>query len=233
MNKIIATLFTTLFYLSVANASFINLDFESGHVQAIDDYYGILDWNVAVPGWNQSQGEAGLYYGGFSHVGVIQLFHFNEIDDEDEYYDSYQEPSIHRGNYSLSFTSGFESSNSEDAPWIDAFISQVGKLPADAKYIQLLAEGVLPFEGAETKEVMFEVSLGGEIISMNSLGNGLYRGDVSDFSGSTVELKITNTWVYELAIDNIAFSPVPLPASMYFFISSLLGLSVLRKNMVV
>lgn len=231
MQKFIFVLLLTLTYSVNANASFTNLDFESGRIQSNNQDFGFLDWEIAVPGWSHSNGDdtSSVFYGTV-HVGGTQWFHLNDTNLIDENVFN-QVPSIHQGNFSLSFFSGSESGLDPDSPWVNAYISQTGTIPENAKYIQLLAEA--PFQLDEPSEVPLEVSVGDEIISMISLGQGLYRGDISGFSGLTAELKITNSSLreqYPIAIDNISFAPVPLPASAVFLISGLFGLPLIKKR---
>lgn len=234
MKKFISALFLTFTYSIVANASFSNLNFENGRVQSHDPAFGFLDWEIAVPGWNHSDGDdtSKVYYG-LTHVGVSQWFLLNDINLIDENGIS-QVPSIHQGNYSLSFASGNADSLEPDSPFVNASISQTGMVPTDAKYIQLLAEAPFAYSTeAEATEVPFEVSIGNEVIPMLSVGEGLFRGDISNFSGLTTELKITNISLrdhYPIAIDNITFTAVPLPASIVFLISGLLGLPLVNKR---
>ncbi len=231
MKKFIFALLLTLTYSVNANASFTNLDFESGRIQSNNHGFGFLDWEIAVPGWSHSNGnDTGSVFHGTLHVGGTQWFHLNDTNLIDE--NVFNEiPSIHQGTFSLSFFSGFESDLVPDSPWVNAYISQTGTIPVNTKYIQLLAEAPFEFDGPS--EVPLEVSVGDEIIPMTSLGQGLYRGDISGFSGLTAELKITNTSLRErhpIAIDNITFAPVPLPASAVFLISGLFGLPLIKKR---
>jgi hypothetical protein len=192
--------------------AFANLDFESAQPPAHDpESIQLLDWSIAAPGWGHSNGDdtSAVYYG-VPHVGVSQWFLLTDIS-----------PFVLAGHYSLSFKSGYASSMGEGG-WINAYIAQTGIIPQDAENIQLLATGPV------------NVTIGGNSIALTALGNNMYVGNISAYAGLNEELRIINASAIgdstSITIDNIQFSPVPLPAGLGLFSSSLAGLLIFRKS---
>ncbi len=194
--------------------SFINLDFESGSTTAGLEPFGFLDWAVAAPGWSHSDGaDTQIVYNGDTHVGITQWFRLN--DGLDNLFD---------GNYSFSFKSGAKTTFG-DQSWVNAYISQIGLIPAGTTALQLRSTGPLG------------VWLGDVQVPMIALSNNAYTGDISMYAGLTKELRLVNltdpSTYYPQSIatvDSIQFLPVPLSPSAVFLLIGLLGLPILRRK---
>ena len=177
--------------------SFRNLDFESARVVTNDPTFGVLDWNLAAPGWNHSNGsDLGIVYYRQEHFGFTGYYML---------YDSlspvYAPGTQLAGRYSLGFSNGHATGNPE-SPWQENYLGQSGEIASDVRSFRLLAHG------------SFEVLVGGVSIPMQSLGGNLYGGDISAFAGQTTEFRILNTsrtLHTPVVVDNIAFSPMPVP----------------------
>jgi PEP-CTERM motif len=184
---------------STASQTFTNLNFERAQVVVNDPDFGFLDWNLAVPGWSPSSGNdtSSVYYRS-PHLGISQYYLL---------VDSISFPSsLLAGRYSLAFASGHLTSD-PTSPWVQAYISQTGSIPNDARSIRLSATGI------------FDVFVGGVSIPMQALGGNAYAGDISAFAGTTSEFRIVNTsWAVQdpVVADNIVFSSLsaPEPSSM-------------------
>ena len=85
---------------------------------------------------------------------------------------------------------------------MNAYLSQTGMLPTDARSLTLLATGPLG------------ISVNGTALPLISMGGNAYAADISAFAGTTAELKFINTSMQfqtVLTIDNIALSASPVP----------------------
>lgn len=199
---------------SADGQAFTNLDFEAAIVAPANPPFGFLDWNLAAPGWSHSSGaDSGIVYYGGTHLGLTQWFLLT---------DSATQPGgVLSGTYSMRFASGHES-NSESAPWVNAYLSQTGVIPNDAKSLTLLANGPLG------------LSINGTSIPLVSLGGPSFAADVSSYSGSAVEIRFTNVSLQifdAVSIDNIGFStsPVPEPATWILFCMGAVVAPVCRR----
>jgi len=215
MSNLLAVVLLAVAVMSPARSQqvFTNLDFEQAQVVPNNPFFGFLHWSLAVPGWSHSTGEGteSVYYG-LTHVGATQYFLL---------VDSVSQPhSLLDGSYSFAFASGFENS-SIPSRFIHAFISQTGEIPGGARYLRLLATG------------NFGVLIDGVPVSMEPFGGNAYIGDVSAFSGTTAQLKIVNTsptFQDPVVVDNIAFLPVPEPATHAFMLAGLAGLALVVRR---
>ncbi|MFG6449517.1 PEP-CTERM sorting domain-containing protein [Roseateles sp. BYS180W] len=174
--------------------AFTNLDFEAATVASNTPPSGFLDWNLAAPGWSHSSGsDTDIVYYGITHVGTTQWFLL---------VDSATQPGGPlSGSYAMRFASGRESGK-PSAPWVNAYLSQTGVIPADARSLTLLANGPLA------------VSINGAVAPIISLGGAAFAVDVSSYSGSAVEIRFINTSQQlsdPVSIDAIDFSTSPVP----------------------
>lgn len=184
--------------LCASGQAFVNLNFENATVVPTEPIYGFLNWNLAAPGWNHSAGgDTSIVYYGNEHLGLSQYYLLMDATSP-----GYAPGTQLAGTYSLAFASGLQSAGDPASPWVNAYISQTGMVPAGTLSLRMLATGP------------FQVLVGGTSIAMYSLGGNSYGGDISGFSGSIAEVRIVNTatMVHTPTVaDNIAFSPVAVP----------------------
>jgi hypothetical protein len=198
MQYIMKTIFALLFLLagiipSASGQVFTNLDFEQAVVVVHDPFFGFLDWNLAVPGWGHlNSPDTSIVYYRNPHTGVTPYYLL---------VDSQSHPnSLLAGNYSLEMANGLL--GSPPAIYTQAFISQTGAIPGDARSIRLLGTGPI------------DVFVGGASVPMLLLGGNEYAGDISAYAGTTAEVRIVNAAMNgasPLVVDNITFSAIPLP----------------------
>jgi hypothetical protein len=173
---------------------FTNLDFEQAVVVVNDPFFGFLDWNLAVPGWGHlNSSDTSIVYYRHPHTGLSPYYLL---------VDSQSHPSsLLAGNYSLEMANGLLGSP-PNTTYAQAFLSQTGAIPSDARSIHLLGTGPM------------QVMLGGDSIPLLPLGGFEYAGDISAYAGTTTELRIVNaamSGASPLVVDNIAFSAIPIP----------------------
>jgi hypothetical protein len=180
---------------SASGQVFTNLDFEQAVVVVNDPNFGFLDWNLAVPGWghlNNSLDTSIVYYR-HPHTGLTPYYLL---------VDSQSAPNLLlAGNYSLDMANG-SLGIPPNTTYTQAFLSQTGAIPGDARSIHLLGTGPI------------DVFIGGASIPMSLLGGSEYAGDISAYAGTTAELRIVNAALTDhspVAVDNISFSSIPIP----------------------
>ena len=182
--------------------TFTNLGFESARVVVNDPTFGFLDWNLAAPGWSHSSGsDLGIVYYRNEHLGLTGYYMLY-----DSVSPAFAPGTQLAGRYSLGFSSGYANSGF-GAPWQQNYLSQTGSVASDIQSFRLLARG------------SFDVLMGGAAIPMQSLGGDLYAGDISAFAGTTTEFRIVNTATTihtPVIVDNITFSPIPVPEPSMF-----------------
>jgi len=205
--------------LSVSGQGLVNAEFEEAIVVPNDPTYGFLDWNLAVPGWNHSEGgDTSIVYWGSEHLGISQYYLLMDATSP-----FYAPGTQLAGDYSLAFASGHFTTADINSPWVNAYISQNANIPSGAHSIQMLATGP------------FQVFVGGVAVPMYALGGNSYGGDISGFAGSLAEVKIMNTGTTvhtPTVVDNILFSPavVPEPSSIVLVIAGVVLFVCWRKN---
>lgn len=125
---------------------FINLDFEdampppwecgpNGAEPCYPPWWA--SWEEGAPGWGHSDGDDTdhLFYWS-PHLGISQFYWLRDTE--------WNGPPL-QGRFSLTFASGYASSMDEpgDSEWVQAFISQSGVIPKNARYVQFLGRGPL------------------------------------------------------------------------------------------
>lgn len=109
--------------------------------------------------------------------------------------------------YQGSYMAGFQ---------YDAFLSQTADVPAFANSINFFTTGPGP-----------RVTLNGVDIPLIDIGGGRRVGDVSTFAGTTAELKFETQESYPeligFRLDDIVFSPAPVPEPSSFALFALAG----------
>ena len=191
--------------MSASAQNFVDLDFDQAQLSA--PTASSLPWDEAAPGWGHSDGDStGYVYYNFSHVGYSQ------------YYALLSAPfGPASGLYGLGMRSGTFHEQEPRGDFVQAFLSQTGRLGAAVTSVSLL-----------TNSDHFDLSLNGQTIDMRPVGLdpasptyaedvltyvGEWNGDVSAFAGQVVELKITDLLdpsnFSPLVIDEIQFLPVP------------------------
>lgn len=191
--------------------SFVNLDFDEGHVvQAPPPFDILLDWSVALPGWGHGNGDATQFiYYNFGHVGTAQVYVLLDASNSPFGADS--------GTFSVGMRNGRTDQN-DPSTFTDAFLSQTGLVPPGTRTLTLLATNQ-----------DFSVQLNGVPIRMQNIGldpanhasRYLWSGDVSSFAGQVVELRVVDTSPDQgggltgetVTIDEIRLLPVPEPAA--------------------
>lgn len=208
-------------------APFQNLDFEQAQVVINDPIYGLLDAELAAPGW-QVPGST-LYYG-TSHLGMVSGIMLGGPESPKF------NPQQVAGEYSMMMWGGTD----PDMP-SEASISQTGDIPAWASALELLVAGDAPI-----------LTLNGQPIPLFKVEElphaDRYAGDIRAFAGLTAELGIlyaqSTTWLPETefegpmlasnagTIDNIEFTTrvVPEPAAGMLAILGLAGLLLIKRR---
>jgi len=196
----------------LGQGTFQNLDFESAVIVPVTgDPFGRVQFAPAFPGWTgyvgTNQQTLALFNNLFVGTAAIALLG-----------PGWSGGGIIAGNYTAVLQAG--SDPADPLAPADAYISQVGLIPAGTESIRLVSSG---------ERNGFAVTLNGQQINMTVLGaqNGfnLYGGDASPFAGVTGELRITALSApsspANLYLDSIAFSNQSVPEPSVF------GLSVL------
>jgi|GEM_PF-2433248 len=177
--------------------AFVNLNFESAVVVSNDPNFGFLDWSLAVPGWSHSSGsDTSIVYYQDIHLASTQWF----LLADDTLSGTIGDYSL-QGRYSMMLHSGYASSS--PSPWVDAAIWQTGLIPSGTQSFTLQAEGD------------FSVYVNGNLIPMNFMSGNVYTGNISNYAGTTSEIKIAHTvpaaQYSSVLVDNISFSTTPAP----------------------
>ncbi len=191
--------------MSASAQNFVDLDFDRVHLPAPIATY--LPWDEAAPGWGHSDGDStGYVYYNFSHAGYSQYYSLRSAPFGPA-----------SGSYGLAMSSGTFYEQEPRGDFVQAFLSQTGRVGAGVTSVSLL-----------TSSDRFALSLNGQPIDMRPVGLdpasptydedvltyvGEWSGDVSAFAGQVVELKITDlldpSSFSPLVVDEIQFLPVP------------------------
>jgi hypothetical protein len=214
--------------LSVSAQSFANLDFDEAQVPTEDPGLVTLPWDTGAPAWGHSDGDStGYLYYNFSHLGYSQ------------YYVLASAPfGPASGKYGLGLRSGTFHEQEPRGEFVQAFLSQTGRLGPTVTSVSMLASSAF-----------FGLSLNGQAIAMHPVGLdpasptypedvltyvGEWTGDVSAFAGQVVDLRITDALpsmdFSPLYIDEIQFLPVPETSVAASFGLGLLGVLLAARR---
>ena len=209
---------------------FVNLGFESAtFVPIAGDSLGRVQFAQAFPGWTGT-------VGGLSPDGVLS----NNV------YLSTAGFSLIKSNFNTfgvvpggliqgKFTAVLQSGTlTNTLTGVDTSLSQTGLVPAGTQSLQFKAFQAFDADGA------FTVSLGGQILSLLTLGSGanyaLYGADISGFAGQTQPLNFSvpghtpqSSGEY-LYLDAIQFSSTPVPEPGAFALSAAGGVFLVLRR---
>ena len=191
--------------MSASAQNFVDLDFDAARLPVPTP--AILPWPEAAPGWGHSDGDStGDVYFNFSHVGYSQYY----VLESTPFGSS-------SGPYAFGMRSGTFHEQEPRGDFVQAFLSQTGRLGPGVTSVSLLASSAL-----------FVLSLNGQAIDMRPVGLdpasptypedvltyvGEWTGDASSFAGQAVDLRITDLLPRDdfsaLVVDEIQFLPVP------------------------
>jgi hypothetical protein len=213
--------------------TFQNLGFESATLVPVPGQPPFYYFTQAFPGWT-------------GYVGGVQqgLAVYNQLAMStagfsiiDSVYRPLEQPAyggLIEGSYTAVLMSGAAGVNQTAA----ATFAQTGLVPAGTESLQFRAQ-----LGAHNPLASFDVTLGGQTLSLVSIGSGtnytLFGADVHAFAGETAELDfIVNTYPNQFAaqylfLDSIEFSaeaiPEPGVLALFGLGAWLLGRRVLRR----
>ena len=207
--------------LPASAQTFVNLDFDQARLESIPPPSIFLPWEEAVPGWGHSDGDSTEFvYYLTEHLGFSQVY---------KLLDAANSPfGAASGAWAVGMRSGTFREQEPRGPFIDAFLSQTGTVPAGARELSILSSSF-----------MFSVTFDGASIPLRPTGldpssptypedlqsySGEWIGDVSAFAGQVVELKVQNTnpdGQATLVVDEVTFLPVPEPST-----TALMGLGL-------
>ena len=207
---------------SASAQTFTDLDFDDVQLPGPSDGFYFMPWDVAAPGWGHPDGDSTGYvtypFGnvGYSQTYVLMPAPFGAAS----------------GRFGLGMRSGNFTEGDPSSPFVQADVTQTGRLGPGVTSVNLLASGG-----------PFGLSLNGTAIAMRPVGldptsptydsdllyySGEWSGDVSAFAGQVVQLQITDLQLPPNApmfvIDQIRFVPVPEPSTAAAFGLGLLGL---------
>ncbi len=198
-------------------APFVNLDFEQATIVPHDPDFGLLDWELAVPGWGHNTGSATefVYYGS-PHLGYDQLYLLTDSELG-------AGPLSLEGRFSLLVQGGLTEE------FGSAFITQTGDIPGGASSIRLLANWN-PFEPKVFLDGA-QIPLHGTLLPGYQV---LYVGDVTARAGTTAELKIEYGIGEGGIVDSILFStiPVPEPSAIMLAATAFCGVVFWRRRVI-
>ena len=194
--------------ISSHGQSFINLDFESANVSGYSPGSINVPASSALPGWTVTFDQFGTSQTTITSAGYDKQFDGNErVTVDDSNVGSAVAPI--QGLFSLALDSSSDN-------LVESSISQTGRIPTGT--LSLLLD-------AETGGTPFVVKFGNQTINMLPVQTftdyTLYAGDISSLAGLVEKLTITEpvppgTFGQigqggELVLDNIQFSPQPVP----------------------
>jgi hypothetical protein len=211
-----------LIYLAISSTAcaFTNLDFESATVVSNDPLFGFLDWSLAVPGWNHSDGnDTSIVYYGLPHLGTTQAYGLLDAANPQYFSNVPLE-----GNYSITFHSGEFDPFANPIVYEYAFIAQEGTIPVGTRSLSLLAQGE------------FKVFFDGNEIFMTEKSTDFWIGDLTPYQGQTGNLKIMESSSENsfgaVVLDDIQFSTTPIPEPTVYAllcVGTALALAALRR----
>lgn len=197
-----------------AAQSFVNLNFEQSDINSGTSESGFNTANV--PGWTEYNGYGDANYSG----GMTVVYNTQTLDDSGIALEgtNYWTPAI-QGKYSiLMFGGTIYAQNSTNG----ASIGQTGQIP-------LTAQSII-YWGNE-----FQVTFNGQPLSSTALSSTpnytIWGADVSAYADQTGELLFTATWPNGGGLlDNIQFSPSPVPEPSALSLSALGGLLLVWRR---
>lgn len=193
---------------------FINLGFERANIildQSSPYFPHAINASNAVPGWTVtgSVTDPDVFYNDVS-LGASAV--------------SLQGPGSHEPILEGSYTVYLQGSSASSPS--SAGIGQTGQIPANAESLQFL--------GAQV--INFQVSFNGQSLPFSATGTGpnytVYGADISPYAGQTGLLLFTALPFGGALLDNIQFSPnpIPEPSSLLLLVSGT-GLLALSRKM--
>ena len=214
---------------SASAQTFTDLDFDDVQLPGPSDGFYFMPWDVAAPGWGHPDGDSTGYvtypFGnvGYSQTYVLMPAPFGAAS----------------GRFGLGMRSGNFTEGDPFSQFVQAYITQTGKLGPGVTSIDLLAS-----------YGPFELTLNGVGIDMRPVGldptsptydtdllyySGEWTGDVSAFAGQVVQLQITDLQLPPnppmFVVDQIQFLPVPEPSTAALFALGLLALVAARRRL--
>ena len=195
-------------FLSQAQDSFTNLDFESANLPSvpIGQLGGYQPIQAALPGW------AG-YLGSIPQTEVRHNNPSTGPGAIEVYGPEWTAPLVIEGRFSVALVPGSVPPNLGES--LPASLSQTGLVPetANSLFFKMVTD-----THVSTSEKRYAVYLGSEELSLSPVLEmpdfTLMGADVSHFAGSEVELRFTAFWISVpnfLILDSISFSSEPVP----------------------
>jgi hypothetical protein len=212
--------------MSASAQNFVDLDFDAPQLPVPTP--GIVAWSEGAPGWGHSDGDStGDVYFNFSHLGYSQFYVLESTPF-----------GAASGPYALGMRSGTFHEQEPRGDFVQAFLSQTGRLDPGVTSVSLL-----------TSSPFFVLSLDGQAIDMRPVGLdpasptysedvltyfGEWTGDVSAFAGQVVDLRIGDLLPPEdfsaLVVDEVRFLPVSEASSAGLFGLGLLTLLLAARR---
>jgi hypothetical protein len=201
-----------------AQGTFQNLWFESATLVPVPESSSYYDFTQAFPGWAGYVGTTGDGLTAYNGLPMATAG-FSIVDRR---YST--APGMPGGVIQGNFTAVVISGISGVGEMFDATLEQTSLVPAYAESLQFEAF----FDSNHSQGSYFSVSLGGQTLSLVTLGSGanytLYGADIQGWAGQTAELAFTTHTNFEwsvpayLYLDSIQFSPqaVPEPSIIAF-----------------
>ncbi len=194
--------------------TFLNLNFEAATILPIQGGFHEIDLTPAFPGWTAYVGgsplNVALYDDLFLDSAGISILDTNAVLS-----------GLIEGHFTALLQAGISLTTGQPA---QTALAQTGFIPPGTESLLFKAD----------PRGLFNVMLGGELLALNSLGNGgnytLFGADIHQFAGQTAELRFTAGSDNPLAnhsflfLDGIQFSTQTVPEPR---ISSLIACAIL------
>ena len=199
-------------------APFVNLDFEQATVVPTHPPY-YISAPAAFPNWTVRIGGVQYTEVAYNNNGIgegqVSLWDRSDASNVGQ---------LLQGRYMASL-------KTDGAFGHLAALSQTGDIPSDARSIRLLGDGgrgpaAVSINGIDIPMVF----IGGQPIFNRP---AMYGGDISEFSGQTVELTISsrvNSPLFNVTADDLKLSPVPIPEPTSASLAVTSGLLVMSKR---